>query len=227
MSIRYKRINGTEIIEEICEHCNVKVRDLHISDIAIKPDNDPRTITVKSGSSNIEAKTMSDILTDKKDDWVRRGLMASGDTKPLYKARPAMMCSESIDTTSGVTASYCYKTDNAAFLAKYSSSYHASSEIKYNITGSKVGVDRLGNIIRVRSTKKLDEADSRLVYHGGDKTSWWRTLNESHRKTYIPQAQTCTRLIDTYGLEQVHDMSVVENFRNLADWDAYMSRNCR
>ena len=231
--IRYKSINGTQTITEICESCGEKVRDLHISDVAVKSKQFDWTVTIKdSGGSDKTVKTKTETNRDNEAEWVRKKLLDAGNA-PKYGVRPESLCSESIDTITGVTSSFCYRTTHPRFLAKYSSSFYHVNEIVTNITGSKMGMDRNGKIVRMRSSKDIDintgvaKADSTIVYKGPDNTAWWRALNASQRATWIPQAQACTTLKATFGPQAVDDMSVVKEFRDIVAWDAYMNRNCR
>ena len=232
--IRYKKINGTETIEEICEHCGEVSRTLHVSDIITKSKHDNRTLTVKDRDGRDKAvESKEDYISNREADWIRKGLLSGSGETPKYGSRPESMCSESIDTVAGTTSSFCYRVTNDKFLAKYSSSYYDSSELDANVTGSKVGIDRNGNIIRMRSIKKIDmatgipEADSRLKYKGPDDNSWWRSMNENDRKDQIGKAQGCAWMKSEYGEQAVKDMTVVSNFRDKLEWDAYMNRYCR
>tara|TARA_R100000458_G_C8266547_1_gene241557 strand:+ start:441 stop:1142 length:702 start_codon:yes stop_codon:yes gene_type:complete len=229
--IKYKRINGVESFEEVCEHCGEKVRDLHISEIIVKAKNDPRTIRVKNSSNKYEVlKDKDEYISDRRADWERKGLLDSGE-KLKYKTRPESMCSESIDTETGVTSSFCYKTDNTRFLAKYSSSFHAASQLKTNITGSKVGVDRKGNIIRMRSIKNINlstgvaEADSRVKYKGPDETLWWRKTDLRTRKTFLEAAQSCPTYIERYGKEAVYEGTVVSRYKSADEMKTDLAKN--
>ena len=202
------------------------------------------SILGSTGSIGVNALKVIDKRQDRiakeSGSYIAKGLLnasealtAYRDSKFKYGARPEAMCSQSIDTLSGVTASFCYKTTNVNFLAKYSSSYYSSTELDANVTGSKVGMDRNGKIIRLRNMKNIDilsgipESDARIEYKGPDKTSWWRSLNATHRKDQIAKAQACAALRAAYGARIVNDMTVVDQFRDLAAWDAYMNRNCR
>ena len=229
--IKYKRVNGVETFEEVCEHCGEKVRDLHVSEIVVKNPKDPRTLKVKDASNNMQLiKSKDEYITERRTDWERKGLLDSGEV-PKYRTRPETMCSESIDTASGVTSSFCYKTDNTKFLAKYSSSFHAASQVKVNITGSKVGVDRKGNIIRMRSWKNIDlrtgipEADAKIKHKGPEATSWWRLTDLKTRKLLIEAAQSCDRYIERYGKEEVFQGTVVARYKSADSMKTDLSKN--
>jgi hypothetical protein len=220
MAIRAIFRNGRQSFEEMCDHCGEKIADLHVADITTKAENDPRTITILSGSEQVTLKTRKEKITEVSASLIRKGLLTSNEARIAYRdsklrwgTRPEAMCSQSIDSVGATTQSYCYRTTNTNFLTKYSSSFWSSSEIETNITGSKVGVDRLGNIIRVKSEKKLHQEDTNLKYQGPNATTWWRALRPELQKRYIEGAQSTSNFVRRYG-DEVRNMSVVARFRD-------------
>ena len=211
--------NGVQTITEICEHCAQPARALHISDITFKHPSDA-IITIKDADNNdIVVKTKEERITELTSSYIRKGLLDEGEaedaiTKKTLKwgIRPAAMCSESIDIIANVTQSYCYRSTNEDFLAKYSASFSAASV--FNVTGSKVGMDYKGNVVRVKSEKKLDQADSAVKYKGPEVTGWWREISDDSRTTYITRAYACEALHERYGVEAVKTMKFVSNFEN-------------
>ena len=153
--------------------------------------------------------------------------MLDDGEKPKYGVRPEAMCSQSIDIVTGITASFCYRTDNETFLSKtsgsttFSASFHATSEKESTDLGRKVGVDRKGNIIRLKSEKNLDEADSAVKYHGQFQTSWFRVLSTKLQKSYLEDAQGCSRMLSTYGKEEVMSGKVMARFKTLDEFKTY------
>ena len=240
MVVRAKFQNGVQTFEELCEHCGEKISDLDISEITTKHPKDPRVIRITGSKGNIALKTRQEKIIEMSSSYIAKGLLDVDEAKDAYDAkkfkygvRPEAMCSESIDTVSETTQSYCYRVTSTKFLTKViggktlSASFYDPTEVDSDITGSKVGIDRKGNIIRTRSEKKLTEPNSALKYKGPDQTNWWRALNEAQRKSWIAQAQACQRLISQYGEKPVKTMQVVENFRDAVEWDTYMRTNCR
>ena len=231
--IRYSVTNGNQIIKEICEHCGEIISDLHISEITVKNPKDPRTIKIvgKDGSTKQVVPTKEDFLATKTGSYIREGLLDDGE-KPKYGVRPEAMCSQSIDIVTGITASFCYRTDNETFLSKtsgsttFSASFHATSEKESTDLGRKVGVDRKGNIIRLKSEKNLDEADSAVKYHGQFQTSWFRVLSTKLQKSYLEDAQGCSRMLSTYGKEEVMSGKVMARFKTLDEFKTYMKKSC-
>ena len=239
--IRYSFKDGVQKIEELCEHCGEPIKDLHISEITTLAPNDPRTIKIRNADNDlIDVKRKEEFIAEKTASYIREGLLDDDEAvefrstnKLKYGVRPEAMCSQSIDSVAGVTASFCYKTTNANFLAKTSGSttfnakFNAASEKRSTELGRKVGIDRKGNIIRMRSEKNLDEPESRLKYHGQFKESWFRALKPTIQKTYLEAAQECKTLIKLYGEDACEDGSVMSNFRNVDEFKTYMDRNCR
>ncbi len=228
--IKYTRINGTETFEEVCEHCGEVSRTLHISDIITKKKNDPRALVVKDRNGRdkvVEGK--EEYINNRRDDWERKGLLDQGEV-PKYRTRPESLCSESIDTVAGTTSSFCYRVTNDRFLTKFSSSFHDSNEVDTNATGSKVGIDRNGNVIRMRAIKNIDmdtgipEADSNIKYKGPLETTWFRKASSSDQARYIKGAQACRPYVNLYGKE-VENMTVVARYKDAKSFIAAVSIN--
>ena len=148
--IRYSLINGRQTLEEVCEHCGEKVKDIHISEITTLNPKDPRKIQIlgKDNKTYQDVPLKEKLVSDLTASYIREGLLDDAEAKEFekkkelkYGVRPEAMCSQSIDSVAGVTASFCYKSDNTNFLSKYSSSFHASSEKVSTDLGRKVGVN--------------------------------------------------------------------------------------
>ncbi len=240
--IRARFSGSQQYFEEVCEHCLEKIIDLHISDITTKNENTDWVLKMKDADNN-------DIVVDKPREkisktsgsWISKGLLDDTEARTAYRgkgfkygARPEAMCSQSIDTEQGFTASFCYKTTNNNFLLKYSGSFHTGSEVETTDSGSKVGIDRKGNIIRLKSYKNIDiktgrpEADSRIKYKGPLATAWFRALDSRTQKRYIEGAQACDAFVTRYGRE-VKDMTIVARFKTAADFvrAVEVNKGCR
>lgn len=240
--IRYVKTGGVETITETCEHCEEPVRTLHISDITSKSEDFNGTISIRDkNNNNFTLKKKAERIAELTASFIRKGLLSSDEAVEQklslkYGLRSDAMCSESIDIIAGVTQSFCYKIDNTKFLAKkfggvsLSSSFHAESQFKTDDTGSKVGVDRNGNIIRLKQYKRIDmetglaEPDSAVKYNGPEKTEWWRELRDSDKEYLIRGAQTLLAYLRIYGSE-VKDMTVVARYRNRAEMITDINRN--
>jgi len=218
--IKYTRISGVETFEEVCEHCGEVSRTLHVSDIITKKKNDNRALVVKDSNGRdkvVEGK--EEYINNRRDDWVRKGLLSGSGETPKYGTRPESLCSESIDTVTGTTSSFCYRVTNDRFLTKFSSSFYDANEVDTNATGSKVGIDRNGNVIRMRAIKNIDmntgipEADSNIKYKGPLETTWFRKASSSDQARYIKGAQACKPYVNLYGKE-VENMTVVARYKD-------------
>jgi|TARA_R110002074_G_scaffold93019_3_gene203161 hypothetical protein len=233
--IRYVKSGGVETITEVCEHCGEVARTLHVSDITAKSEKWTGEIKMKDASNaDFTLKTKKQRIAEVTESFIRKGLLdeveAAEQRQGLkYGLRAESMCSESIDTVNNVTQSFCYRTDNRKFLAKeisgvsLSASFHASSEITANITGSKVGVDRKGNIIRMQSYKKIDmetgiaDVDANVKYKGPQETSWFRALRSTDQQYLIEGARAVNAFVRRYG-EELENFKVVSRFRSRTEF---------
>tara|TARA_R100000005_G_C4980909_1_gene190699 strand:- start:192 stop:959 length:768 start_codon:yes stop_codon:yes gene_type:complete len=235
-----KTTNGitTQSFFEVCEHCQERVRELDVVEVVVKKKTDPRILRIKKSKNPAEEivlKTMKDKLIEITESFIRKGLLDEDEAREAFlKPKPGLkygirseaMCSESIDIIDNVTQSFCYKVvDNAKFNAKevngvsISASFAAAD--KANVTGSKMGVDRKGNVIFTKKYKlvNLDTgiAESELPLEkqkGAYKASWWPNVAEERQKDYIRQMTTCEAFQARYGEVSSKDLSVVARFRN-------------
>ena len=232
--------SGQQNIKEYCDRCGEYVRGIHISEITTKKENDPRSITIldAAGTASILKKPL-DKLGEVSASYISRNLLVGNEafqartTKKLAHGwRPQMMCTESIDLVSGVTQSYCGNTSLPIFKTAVLNSTTIGNDFAdalpyQDYSGSKVGVDRFGVIVRLKSKKELPEANSAVIYKGPFLTNWWLTFaTVAERAQYTLDARGCTTLINTYGQAAVDDMTVVSNFANKRAWISYMASNC-
>ena len=240
--IRARFIRGRQIFEEVCEHCGEKIVDLHITDITHANPGTGWSFKMRDKDNNlITLDTKLDKISKTSGSYISKGLLnaeeavtASRDRTFKWGVRPEAMCSQSIDTISAVTASFCYKTDNTKFLNKFSSSFHTGSQVETTDAGTKVGMDRNGRIIRMKSIKNIDilsgipEADSKIKYKGPLDTVWFRRLDARTQARYIAGAQACQAFVTRYGRE-VKDMTVVARYRDANEFITAVERNsgCR
>ena len=123
MVMRVTFSGSQQIIEELCEHCNEFVNEIHISEITTKRETDPRTIRISSSDAVIEVKPKSDRIEEiKKERFNAKMLTSSVDdegaavTESLkYELRSEKMCSSSANEED---AEFCYRTENTKFLQK-------------------------------------------------------------------------------------------------------------
>ena len=244
MGVIYKVINGTGSYQEICEHCGEKIQDLHVSDMAVKKESEPRTIKIRDKNAQLFVlkkkkerlieSTASLLARDLIDEDELRASDIDAGKELKYGLRAEAMCSESIDDIRGITASFCYRVDNTKFLNKQvvidgvtktlSQSFHDAAEIKTNITGSKVGVDRKGRPVRLKSQKPVGIIDDdryrriseekKYSEEMPDQNEWWTEVEEARKEDYIRQIQTCEAFQERYGVDAAKDLSVVGNFGN-------------
>ena len=246
-----------QILEEVCEHCGEKIRDIHISEIAVKAPNDPRTIDVKDElNRNIRVKNIDEKITELSASFIRRGLLddaeaaqAKIDKKLKYGVRAEAMCSESIDIDARVTRSFCYRVeenpDDVRFqkvVGGLTLSASLSRAEKSDTTGSRMGVDRKGNVIKMNRFKNLrmdkkpgeeeiekdDQGREIERKKGAFETPWFEALDDRSKERVIRATQECEGMIRRYG-EEVKTMKVVARARNLADYDINFIRanGCR
>ena len=151
----------TQSFSEVCEHCDEKVQDVDIADIITQKPNDPRTLKIRDKDNNLYTLKTKGVRVAEIEAKARaKDLLDASGEKLKYKIRAERMCSESIDTVNGTTASFCYRTTNTKFLDKkingtsISASFH--NGIESDVTGSKMGVDRKGNVIRLKAYKRIN-----------------------------------------------------------------------
>ena len=231
--------NGQQIFKEYCDRCGEYVRAIHVSEITTKPDNELRVSQIlDANGTGSTLKTPLGKLREITASFISRNLLTGNEafqartTKKLAHGwRPQMMCTESIDIISGVTQSYCGNTSlpvfKTAVLNNTTIGNDFADAIEYtDISGSKVGVDRFGVIVRLKSKKKLPELNTAVVYKGPFLTNWWLTFaTVAERAQYTLDARGCTTLINTYGQAAVDDMTVVNNFATKRLWISYMASN--
>jgi len=240
--LRFSLVNGKQTIEELCEHCGEKIKDVHISEITVKnPNANWKSLKIRDAEGkDIDVRSKEDFISEKTASYIKEGLLDDQEaiefrtTKKLkYGVRPEAMCSQSIDAVSKVTASFCYKTTSTTFKARTSGSktfdqiFNDTKEKKSTELGRKVGIDRKGNIIRMKSEKNLDEPDSKLKYHGQFKESWFRTLKSDIQKSYLEKVQDCKSMIKEFGADACESGEVMSNFKTLDSFKKYMEKTCK
>ena len=248
-----KTTNGivTQSFFEVCEHCSEHVRELDVVDVVVKKKDDFRILKIrksKTPDEEILLKNMEEKLLEVTESFIRKGLLDTDEAEEAfinakergsgmkYGARAEAMCSESIDTISGVTQSFCYRVaanPNEERFSKIvggktlSASFAEAS--KADITGSKMGVDRKGNVIKLKQYKNIDletdipEADSLIKKEGAYKADWWDAVYDARKEDYIRKMQTREAFQERYGADASKDLTVVERFRSEAELRAALS----
>lgn len=186
-----------QIIQETCEHCDEIVNDnVHISEITVLKPNENRTVTIESGSNDITVLSKeAKIIEVKKERLAANMLTASvvegaPVTESLkYGIRSEKMCSSS---TNSDLSEFCYRVTNDKFLSKeiggltLSQSFHTASKVLNEITkGAKVGLDRKGEVIRIKSESITGTSD--FKYFGAWKKSWYRDIEKKPVKADAEQ----------------------------------------
>ena len=245
-----------QIIEEVCEHCGEKIRDLHVSEIAFTAEHDPRTIQIRDVDNNVfELKKKRQRISELSESFKRKQLLDDTEAQEAfqkktfkYGLRAEAMCSESIDIDAGVTQSFCYRAESnpdAPVFQKVVGGRTLSASLarveKSDATGSRMGIDRKGNVIKMNRYKNLrmdrplgkeeveKDASDREVERkkGAFRTTWFEDLSDDDRKSIIITSQRCERYIDRYG-ELVKTMEVVARYRNISEWKEDIDRHgCR
>ena len=230
---------STQIFEEVCEHCGEKVRDIHVSEITTKAPNDPRSFTIRDASNTaITMKTKLQKIVEVTESYKRRGLLDDAEAadaftnqKLKYGLRPEAMCSESIDLDAGVTQSFCYRVEenpDAPVFQKVVGGRTLSASLarfeKSDITGSRMGVDRKGNVIKMNRFKNVNmqtgetEKDSSGAEierkKGAFTVKWFASLAAKDQRAVIIAAQRCDRYVQRYG-DEVKTMKVVARYTDL------------
>jgi len=188
MVMRMRFSASQQILEELCEHCEEVDSVVHISEVTfLHPNSDYTSIKVSTGSVSA---TPSDALVTLADKQVIvkkerfNALMLTSSiidgtavTESLkYKVRSEKMCSQSSNTD---VPEFCYRVTNPKFLAKtigtlsVSASFYSSSVIRNDITGGyKLGIDRTGQVTRIKSESK----GGNIVAYGAWKKNWFREI---------------------------------------------------
>jgi recombinational DNA repair protein RecR len=240
---RFKGPGGhvTESIHERCEHCTEKIRDIHIAEIVTKPEHDNRVIKIRNKEGILYTiKKKEERRREIKEAAISKSLLDDYNEELKYGERAEAMCSESIDLDTGVTASFCYRVaedpDNPKFqkiVGGRSLSASLSLVEKTDVTGSRMGVDRKGRVIKMKRYKNLDletgrpEPDSRIKKLGPEEVSWFEALRDDDKKRVIVSTQECEGMIRRYG-EEVKTMKVVARVRSLEEYaDLIEANGCR
>jgi len=189
MVMRMRFSASQQFIEELCEHCNEVVSDVHISEITyLHPDSDYASIKVSTGSISdtpsigIQTKTAKiEAVKLERHRELMLTASAAGVTESLkYLVRSEKMCSSSNESD---VPEFCYRVDNPKFLTKtigtlsVSESFHSGSVIRNDITGGfKIGSDRRGNVVRIKS----ESINDKIVYRGAWRKNWFLEIEKEN-----------------------------------------------
>jgi len=210
MVLRYTSQNTNDIftqsIIELCESCNIKHSDVHVSEIITKPKHlQDFTYKIKNASNQdytlkLESEREDEVLVERMADGM---ISASGGTTESlkYKLRSERMCSSSTNTDE----EWCFRTTNTKFLEKYSASYTDADRVTSASDGGvKVGVGRTGIINRLQS-ESIDEGTK---YHGPWEQSWFRSLSDAEKSEKIIQEK-----------ENPDELGLIEDQDSQDDWE--------
>ncbi len=85
MAMKITFSGGQQIIEEVCEHCGEKIRDIHVSEITTKKENDPRTIAIRDDlNQQIRIKTKQQRISEVTASYIRRGLLDDDEARVAF-----------------------------------------------------------------------------------------------------------------------------------------------
>ena len=241
MVLRMTFSGSQQIIEEVCEHCGEKIEDVQHSEIIVQKDTDKRRMrmTDRDGQTRQLFKR-ADKIAGIKASASAQGMHddAIDGTKLKYDVRAERMCSSS----DGATTQFCYRVTNPKFLAKtkadgttLSASFFDPNEPIINETGSKVGLDRKGNIVRL----KQETADGSTRKKGAFAVGWFEALGSAEQKAVLTKYLSCTYMLqlgerlaardaeDVPGFTKGHMGEGLSAFRDLEDFQTAYNRNCR
>lgn len=245
MVMRARFSGGLQIFEELCEHCGEPIRDIHVSEITFKAENDPRTVRISGSAGNVfELKDRRGRISETSESFKRKQLLTDQEARDGFNARslkyglrPEAMCSESIDIEAGVTQSFCYRVAANPADRRFekivggrtlSSSF--SRAAKTDNTGSRAGVDRHGNVVKLNRYKRINmstgaaETSEKYARNSPYETVWFRSLRDRNDEQYLIRgAQAVAGFVRTYG-EEVRDMTVVARFRNRTEFITAVNR---
>ena len=240
MVLRMTFSGSQQIIEEVCEHCGEKIADVQHSEIIVQKDTDKRRMRMRDrdGGNRILFKR-SDKIAGIKASASAEGMHddAVDGTKLKYDVRAERMCSSS----DGTSTQFCYRVTNTKFLTKtkadgttFSASFFGASEPVINESGSKVGLDRKGNVIRLKQETKEGGSTRKKGAFG---VSWFEALSAAAQKQILSQYLSCSYMLrlgaevsdaeDVPGFQKGELGEGLSRFRSLEEFERSYSQNCR
>lgn len=234
--LKYKKdADGNETIEELCEHCEEKVRDIHISDLACKVDGDGRTVKVRKADGETEI-TLDEravkILKVKraaasKSLWDDEHEADTDFTDELkYNLRAEALCSESIDSVQGYTSSFCYRVSHPKVLEKFGNTDGEATIFKNasdDSGGKKKGLRRLkknetystADVVEKLKSEQRDDGEDEIEYPWS--VTWVKESDDVVVDFVMSAEADC---------EEIRNMA--GEARNYEDWRRNIyDRNCR
>tara|TARA_R100001015_G_scaffold15131_1_gene7121 strand:- start:1992 stop:2714 length:723 start_codon:yes stop_codon:yes gene_type:complete len=239
MVLRMTFSGSQQIIEEVCEHCGEKIEDVQHSEIIVQKDTDKRRLRMQDrDGQRRELFKKADKIAGIKASASAQGMYdraIDGDDLK-YSVRAERMCSSS----DGTTTQFCYRVTNPKFLAKtkadgtsLSASFFDPNEPLINETGSKVGLDRRGNVVRLKEETK--EGGSRRQ-KGAFGVTWFANLDARRQKTVLEQYRGCSYMLrlgaqqasaeDVPGFQKGEMGEGLATFRSLEEFKLAHSRYC-
>ena len=185
----------TESVHENCEHCEEKVRDVHVSEVITKVKRDARTIVIKDANNQdytIKEKAVRRL--EIKELAISKSLLDDYNEALKYENRAEAFCSQSFDPDSKVTSSYCYRVTHPKVVAKFGSLF--SDAGAWNSTGSKKGIRRqkageAADYVHLVQRLKVDQnADGDDIYEYPWNVNWVKNLIR------VPEGYTLDILTD-------------------------------
>ena len=242
MVLRMTFSGSQQILEEFCEHCGEKIEEIPTSEIIIQKETDKRRLI--SRDKDGERRPLF-----KKADKIA-GIKASASAEGMYDRaidgddlkygiRAERMCSSS----DGASTQFCFRVTNPKFLAKtktdgttLSASFFNPNEPVINESGSKVGLDRKGNVVRL---KQETDSDGRTKKKGAFAVEWFSRVPAAGQKDILEKYSSCRYMLalgerlsdgeaeNTPGIPKGHLGEGLAAFRDLNDFLTQYARNCR
>ena len=209
--LRYSSTNTnnvfTQSIIEICECCGLPVADVHLSEVLTKaPQLGAFTYTIKDALEAdytilLRPARTAEIKTARFNAGMLTASSAESTESLRYKLRSERMCSSSTSVGLDATSNeYCYRVatsaDTASFKGPRSAEFNSNFQSKFNpkpdetLDGLKLGMDRLGNPIRILSESKLIGGVATDVFYGSYEKEWYRHLDSAEKLTTLTASFT-------------------------------------
>ncbi len=221
--IRYKIINGVQTIQEICEHCEEVVGDIHVSEIITKKKGDGRILKVENADRILEpVKTKDEKIKEVKARASSSGKLDDSGQELKYGLRAEGFCSQSIDKATNVTSSYCYRVTHPKVTAKFGSLFSDATD--YNISGSKKGIRRIKpgesntSVHLVERIQSEEQSDGSVKYEYPWTVEWVRELGRGteEEEAILYYENSCSAMRGQAG-----------RYRSYAEWREGVTRYCR
>jgi hypothetical protein len=216
------KTNGifTQSISELCEHCEEKVRDLHISDITSQKPFDTRRLKIRNkAGALVDVKSKADRKREIQEQAISESLLDDYNEELKYGMRAEGFCSQSVDPDSATTSSFCYRVDHPKVIAKFGNLF--SNATSTNVSGSKKGIRRIKptedatTVHLIQRVKAETNADGDVEREYPWNVSWVRELEDVQVDEILTKESDCEAIEGQAG-----------RYRSYAEWRANWARSC-